>query len=85
MKFTGERVEKKQRQFSKRFADHLKRYEFAKTYCKDKSVLDIACGTGYGTYELAQVATKVLGVDIDQDAVKLAKDTYKNDNLSYLQ
>ena len=30
--------------------DHLARYRFAIRYIRNKSGLDIACGTGYGQY-----------------------------------
>ncbi len=83
MKFTGERVEEKQWKFDLRFADHLARYDLAKPICKDKVVLDIACGTGYGTYTLAQVAQKIDGVDIDKESVELAQKQYTLPNLTY--
>lgn len=83
MQFTGERVEEKQRKFDLRFADHLARYDLAKPLCKDKVVLDIACGTGYGTSILAQVAQTIDGVDIDKDAIELAKKSYVKSNLTY--
>ena len=83
MQFTGERVEEKQWKFDLRFADHLARYDLAKPLCQGKVVLDIACGTGYGTSILAQVAQTIDGVDIDKDAVELAKKTYIKPNLTY--
>ena len=43
--------------------EHLIRYEFARDYCKGKTVADIACGTGYGTKILKEVATSVHGYD----------------------
>jgi hypothetical protein len=33
-------------------AEHVQRYTFASNYAKGKSVLDIACGAGYGSYLL---------------------------------
>ncbi len=84
MKFTWERIVKKQRRSEIRFADHLIRYEFAKQFCEEKSVLDIACGIWYGTDMLAQVANNIVWVDVDADAVKQAQNTYKRDNLSYV-
>lgn len=74
MKFTGERIEGEQMWFNVRFADHFPRYEFAKDRAKDKVVLDIASGTGYGSYELAQVAKEVIGIDVDKESIELAKD-----------
>ncbi len=43
--------------------EHEARYHFAKQYCVNKSVADIACGTGYGSRILAEVATSVEGYD----------------------
>ena len=48
MEFTGERViEGKTPQ--RIWVDHVTRYEFSAKYAKGKTVLDIACGTGYGS------------------------------------
>jgi 2-polyprenyl-3-methyl-5-hydroxy-6-metoxy-1,4-benzoquinol methylase len=43
--------------------EHVARYEFAKQFCMGKDVADIACGTGYGTTILRQVAASVNGYD----------------------
>jgi 2-polyprenyl-3-methyl-5-hydroxy-6-metoxy-1,4-benzoquinol methylase len=43
--------------------EHVARYEFAKQFCGAKTVADIACGTGYGSAILRQVATAVDGYD----------------------
>lgn len=43
--------------------EHVARYEFAKQFCTGKTVADIACGTGYGTAILRQVAASVDGYD----------------------
>lgn len=43
--------------------EHVARYAFAKQFCMGKDVADIACGTGYGTTILRQVAASVNGYD----------------------
>jgi 2-polyprenyl-3-methyl-5-hydroxy-6-metoxy-1,4-benzoquinol methylase len=43
--------------------EHVARYRFAQRFCKGKTVADIACGTGYGTKILAEVAQSVVGYD----------------------
>jgi 2-polyprenyl-3-methyl-5-hydroxy-6-metoxy-1,4-benzoquinol methylase len=43
--------------------EHVARYEFARGYCADKAVADIACGSGYGSDILRQVAASVDGYD----------------------
>lgn len=64
-------------------ATHLKRYHFAQLFCKDKVVLDAACGVGYGSYYLAEVARKVIGVDISEEAIGYAKKHYQRDNIQF--
>jgi len=65
--------------------EHIHRYLFAVNACKDKRVLDIASGEGFGSFILAQCAKTVTGVDIDQEAVKNANDIYGSSNLEFLK
>lgn len=54
--------------------EHYERYNFASTFCKEKMVLDVACGVGYGSYYLIKNSAKrVIGVDISKDAITYAK------------
>ena len=47
------------------FWEHIARYQFAAKFVSNKSVLDIACGEGYGTFALSCVSgSKLYGVDI---------------------
>ncbi|AUC82076.1 bifunctional 2-polyprenyl-6-hydroxyphenol methylase/3-demethylubiquinol 3-O-methyltransferase UbiG [Lacinutrix sp. Bg11-31] len=64
--------------------EHLHRYALSSMFVKGKIVLDIASGEGYGSFLMSKAAKKVIGVDIDNDAVDQAKIKYKNDNLSFL-
>lgn len=64
---------------------HLARYNIALNICKDKNVLDVACGEGYGSYLLSNAGAKsVIGIDIDADTIKGAQKNFINDNLKYL-
>jgi ubiquinone/menaquinone biosynthesis C-methylase UbiE len=63
--------------------EHLHRYLLAKRYCKGKTVLDIACGEGYGTNILAGDAKQVTGVDIDQKVIDHASAKYKSANIAF--
>jgi len=63
--------------------EHLHRYAFAMEYVKNKVILDIASGEGYGSNLLAQVATKVIGVDISEEAVSFASQKYVRTNLEF--
>jgi ubiquinone/menaquinone biosynthesis C-methylase UbiE len=50
--------------------EHKQRYVWASDHCKEKRVLDVACGTGYGSAILAQRgAAQVVGVDISVEAI----------------
>jgi ubiquinone/menaquinone biosynthesis C-methylase UbiE len=64
--------------------EHLHRYKFALDFCKGKSVIDIACGEGYGSALLAGIAGDVTGVDIDDAVIKFANEKYSKSNLRYL-
>lgn len=58
-------------------ADHLARYDFAKNFVKEKTVLDIACGEGYGSALLKQGGAKeVYGADLDQETIRRAAAKY---------
>ena len=81
-KWTGERLETFI--FSRDAIEHLHRYAIVKNYIKDKIVLDIACGEGYGSALLAENAMQVYGVDIDEMTVNSASKKYVKKNLNYL-
>lgn len=85
MEATGERFIPDQMNGSIK-AEHLNRYYFVTTQfdLKDKTILDIASGEGYGSNILAQRAKYVYGVDISEEAVAHAKSKYKSNNLQYL-
>ena len=63
--------------------EHMHRYLLAKELAADKSVLDIACGEGYGSALLATVAKNVIGVDISEQTIEHAANKYKTNNLEY--
>jgi SAM-dependent methyltransferase len=47
-------------------------------------ILDAACGTGFGTYELAQGALRAVGVDLSKEAVSGSRARFRAPNLAYL-
>lgn len=65
------------------YAEHLTRYSCALEVVKDKVVLDIASGSGYGTKMLASTAKKVYGVDVNEVAINYAKKHYGSKNIEY--
>ena len=53
------------------------RYKFASMFCKDKDVLEVACGAGLGLGYLEKVAKRVVGGDIDKNILRFAISHYK--------
>ncbi len=54
-------------------SEHRARYRWAARLVAGKTVLDVACGTGYGLEMYARAgAAKVTGVDVDPEAVEQA-------------
>lgn len=62
---------------------HLHRYAFAMQFCKDKNILDIASGEGYGSKLLSSLGHTVIGVDISKDAVDYAQKKYSSSHLKF--
>src|SRR5208282_1491457 len=65
--------------------EHVHRYLLAREYAKDKDVLDIASGEGFGSAILASAARNVVGVDIAAEAVRHATVRYQRDNVQFRQ
>ena len=65
--------------------EHYQRYNAALSLVKGKVVLDIASGSGYGTYLLSSAAAMAYGVEIDRAAVDYSRERYAGTNLRYLQ
>jgi ubiquinone/menaquinone biosynthesis C-methylase UbiE len=63
--------------------EHLHRYLLARLYCQGKTVLDIACGEGYGTNILSRIAKHVTGVDMDEKTIAHATGKYRADNMVF--
>jgi ubiquinone/menaquinone biosynthesis C-methylase UbiE len=84
VEFTGERVIPGQVN-DDLWSEHLARYAFARRYTAGKRVLDVGCGTGYGSAELAQSAAEVTGVDIAADAIEYAKTNYPIPGLRFIE
>ncbi|MCR3907030.1 MAG: class I SAM-dependent methyltransferase [Tenericutes bacterium] len=64
--------------------EHINRYAFAAEFVKDKNILDVACGTGYGSAYLAESGAKeVVGGDISKEAITYARKNVCNDKLNF--
>lgn len=84
LEFTGERVVPGQVE-SDLWNEHIARYFFAARLARGKRVVDLGCGAGYGSAELARTAVSVLGCDISQEAVEWARTQYAVPNLRFEQ
>ena len=83
MEFTGERYVPSMRGAIR--YEHLHRYALSLEFVQGKSVLDIASGEGYGSAILSQVASSVVGVDIDSSCISFACKKYASiANLEFL-
>jgi len=65
--------------------EHWHRYCLVQPLARGLSVLDAACGEGYGSYILARSARKVVGIDIAADAIAHARSRYVAANLRYVE
>lgn len=74
--FTGERVVPGKVP-AQLYNEHLARYAFAASMVKGRDVLDMGCGTGYGSQFLSEAgARSVLGIDSSKEAVEYARAHY---------
>lgn len=68
--------------------EHLSRYYFAQHYARGR-VLDIACGSGYGSKMIAKAKKKeishLVGIDLSMDAINYASHHYYHPLLSFKQ
>lgn len=66
---------------------HNKRYNFAAKNLRGTNILDIACGSGYGSEILANSNKKIhiTGVDKSKQAIKYARNIHSLKNLSFIK
>jgi len=84
MKFTGERMIPEVNAEDLIYGEHVVRYLWAAQMVTNKLVLDVACGSGYGSKMLAKKARQVVGVDQDAATIEYAKEYYKTDNNEFV-
>jgi ubiquinone/menaquinone biosynthesis C-methylase UbiE len=82
---TGERMVPSFHKGKLLYGEHIARYEAMRSFTKDKRVLDIASGSGYGTNILSKHAAFVTGVDYDADAIEYSKLNYASKNSEFKQ
>jgi ubiquinone/menaquinone biosynthesis C-methylase UbiE len=64
--------------------EHVSRYYFALNFVSQKVVLDVACGTGYGTELISKTADLVVGVDVSRDALTYAMNHYGKTHIGFV-
>jgi len=81
MEFTGERFTPDC--VREIWYEHWHRYVFAQHFVENKTVLDLACGEGYGSFLLSQKAKHVIGMDVSKQSVEHAQENYVRPHLEY--
>jgi glycosyltransferase involved in cell wall biosynthesis len=61
------------------------RYGFAKDFVRNKRVLDLACGEGYGSFLVSEQAASVVGIDSDGANINRARSRYVKENLEFIE
>ena len=68
---------------------HYDRYRFAGKNMRGGRVLDIACGTGYGSYLLANEfgdsISGIVAVDISPESIAYARQRYAHPKIKFIQ
>jgi SAM-dependent methyltransferase len=83
IEFTGERVIPGQVD-PDLWAEHVSRYAFAARFASGARVLDLGCGAGYGTAELAGRGRTAMGIDLAPEAIDHARSAYPLANISFV-
>ena len=80
LEYTGERLIPEKAEADV-FWEHISRYRFAARWVRDRRVLDIASGEGYGAASLrAAGAASIVGVDISSEACEYSRKKYQIDS-----
>lgn len=64
---------------------HRWRYSEALSYVENKHVLDLGCGTGYGSWMMAMKAFAVEAIDDSQEAIDHAQAHFARENICYMR
>ena len=65
---------------------HISRYRFASQFIqRGASILDCACGSGYGSHILSRQAGTVTGVDHSTEAIAYAKSRYSGEKMCFIE
>ncbi len=68
------------------WGEHVQRYELVSTYVPANArILDIACGSGFGSHLLAEKGFDVTGADLSQETVNACESGFKHPSLRFIQ
>ena len=62
--------------------EHKHRYQFASSFTSDKKILDLGCGSGYGSVYLNN-ASSYLGIDISSETIEECRSKFFGPNKSF--
>ncbi|TSC72663.1 MAG: putative glycosyltransferase [Parcubacteria group bacterium Gr01-1014_38] len=83
--YTGERVIPELQQGDPILVEHLLRYMFSCAFARGKRVLDVACGSGYGSQMLADAGARaVYSIDRDEKTIAYARERHGAENIRFL-
>ena len=57
---------------------------FIKNITENETVLDVGCGNGFNTFNIAKKAKKIVGIDINANNIEFARKNYKLENINYI-
>ncbi len=83
LELTGERTLPDVPEENYWYRRHLVVYRWIAARVAGLTVVDLACGEGYGSAELARTAAEVIGVDANPEAFSHASAKYSSDRLSF--
>lgn len=63
---------------------HLAAYRFAENYVRDKQILEIGCGTGYGSDYLSPVTDSMVSIDLWEEGIASCHKELSKHNLSFI-
>ena len=61
------------------------RYLYSIKFIRNRFVLDAGCGLGWGSYLISDYTNKVVGIDINSEALNFAKRHWKHDKLEFME
>lgn len=84
-KIKAERITPRDAAIAPFFSQQQKVYTFCRKYVKNKCVLEIGSGSGYGTNRLAKYAKQITGIDKDKSSITESKKNYKTKNILFIR